>query len=187
MVEQALRTMPLFHGLLQKTFREMSALFEASECGSAGMVVFAEGDPGNKLFILLSGCVNITKGGAKLSTLVADPALPRPFFGESALLDGLPRNASVTTAGPSRLLVLQSKHFTRFSLLVPDFVSRLARIKKLREKHTEILVAAENDRELAKTAGANNPLRGGSPLSKVERRNSIQMAKRAESLLGGSP
>jgi len=141
-VEKALRTMPLFEGLTAHVFRDLSAIFEVRECGSTGIRIFQQGDPGNKLFILLSGRVDVLKDGSKLVTLVADPHLPRPFFGEMALLDGSPRTASVVTAGPSRLLVLQHNYFQRFNALVPDFVARLGRIKKLREKHTEIMSAS---------------------------------------------
>ncbi|KAL1530558.1 hypothetical protein AB1Y20_001459 [Prymnesium parvum] len=152
--ERALRTMPLFHGLPQKTMQELSSMFDVREYGVGGISIFEQGDPGDGLFILLTGRVAVIKNGLKLDTLIADPNLPRPFFGEMALLNGSVRTASVVTAAPARILVMHQAHFSRFNSLVPDFVERLSRIKKLREKHTEIVSAPQMTADLRKSQGA---------------------------------
>ena len=60
-VTEALKSMPLFVSLSTSTFRELSTIFEVSEYGTAGLPVFAQGDDGDRLYILLSGqvCVHV--------------------------------------------------------------------------------------------------------------------------------
>ena len=52
----------------------------------AGEVVFAEGDKGDKMYVIRSGEVDILRGGHVVETLA-----PGGIFGEMALIDGSPR------------------------------------------------------------------------------------------------
>jgi CRP-like cAMP-binding protein len=60
--------------------------------------VFAQGDDADRFFILIDGHVRIERDGELLATLG-----PGSFFGESALLVGGKRSASVTTSEPSSI------------------------------------------------------------------------------------
>ena len=57
----------------------------------AGAVVFAEGDMGDRFFVIESGTVAVTIGGAAIRDLAAGD-----FFGEIALLQDVPRTATIT-------------------------------------------------------------------------------------------
>jgi CRP-like cAMP-binding protein len=50
-----------------------------------------EGDSGDTFYVILHGTASVTRGGEKLATLG-----PGSFFGETALLTGGPRTATVT-------------------------------------------------------------------------------------------
>ena len=66
----------------------------------------------------------------------------RPFFGEMALLDGLPRMAAVHVRSPCTLLVLRRQRFATFARMLPDFKARLRFYKDLRMRETSLLVPA---------------------------------------------
>src|SRR5205085_662238 len=72
----------------------------------AGEAVIREGETGDRLYIIHSGTVVVTKGRHRLARLG-----PGDFFGEMALFDNEPRSATVTAAGPVEVLVLQRDRF----------------------------------------------------------------------------
>ena len=76
----------------------------------AGELVFAEGAPGDALYLIDSGEVEILSekraGSVVLARLGADE-----FFGEMALLTGKPRSSSARTASHSNLWVLYRSDF----------------------------------------------------------------------------
>jgi CRP-like cAMP-binding protein/Ca2+-binding EF-hand superfamily protein len=72
----------------------MDALAQALEGGgrclvSAGTVVFAEGEPGDALYLIGRGTIDIARGGERVAELG-----PGAFFGEGALLSGEARGAT---------------------------------------------------------------------------------------------
>ena len=73
----------------------------------AGAAVIKEGDPGQEMFVVESGSVEVFRGSGKkerrLSLLEAGD-----FFGEMALLDNQPRSASVRAATDCQLLVIDA-------------------------------------------------------------------------------
>lgn len=71
-----------------------------------GDVVVAEGDPGDALFVVMSGVVTIEREGKVVAQLGAGQA-----FGELALVDGLPRQATVLAEKQSLLLRLPRDTF----------------------------------------------------------------------------
>jgi CRP/FNR family cyclic AMP-dependent transcriptional regulator len=86
---------------------------------SSGDIIIQEGDPGNSLFIMQSGEVEITKQ----LTLVLDEDTPKErvfirlnaengvYFGEMALLENETRSATVTALTDCSLLELHQKDF----------------------------------------------------------------------------
>jgi CRP-like cAMP-binding protein len=84
-----------------------------------GETVFRQGDPGDALYVVLSGRVKIaspSEGGVEaiLATL-----RPGEFFGALALLDGAARSASATAAEATETLVLPRETFRRLVNDVP--------------------------------------------------------------------
>ncbi len=85
----------------------------------AGQVIIQEGDPGDSLYIMVEGEVEITKQ----LTLVLDEDTPKErvmirlkaedgvYFGEMSLLESDSRSATVTALSDCRLLELQRQDF----------------------------------------------------------------------------
>jgi CRP-like cAMP-binding protein/Fe-S-cluster-containing hydrogenase component 2/thioredoxin reductase len=100
--------------------------------------VFREGDPGDAFYLIRNGQVKISKAsGGKdlvLSYLVAGN-----FFGETALLPGTPRTATVTTIFPTELIRLGRDDFERFLEDHPHL--REGIVGKLEERRIASLIA----------------------------------------------
>jgi CRP-like cAMP-binding protein len=86
------------------TVARMCTLRDADD----GTDVVREGDPGTEFFVILRGDAVVTRGGGEVGRLGAGD-----FFGELALFDPAPRNATVTARGPLSLAVLAKPAFQR--------------------------------------------------------------------------
>jgi CRP-like cAMP-binding protein len=76
----------------------------------AGTVLFREGDPGEKMFVIRAGKVNIVKRISDSEITLATLG-PGEFFGEMALLEKLPRSAGATVAEDAQLIEIEQEHF----------------------------------------------------------------------------
>ena len=85
-----------------------------------GQVLVNEGDAGVEFFILRTGKARVTRGRRELAALGAGD-----WFGELALLDKAPRNATVTAVGEIDVLVLSSQAFRGLLAEVPAMSWRL--------------------------------------------------------------
>jgi CRP/FNR family transcriptional regulator, cyclic AMP receptor protein len=94
----------------------------------AGESVFREGDPGEVMYVLLAGAVDLKKrveGGETVLTTVNEP---NEFFGEMALIDGRPRSASAVAVLDSRLLVVDQPAFESMVLTNGKFALRIIKV-----------------------------------------------------------
>jgi CRP-like cAMP-binding protein len=78
-----------------------------------GQTIFAEGDPGDSMYFLVSGRIRVEKsaqtaGGANTILAVLEPG---DYFGEMALLDQKPRSAAAVAAGDVKILRLSKASF----------------------------------------------------------------------------
>ena len=104
---QLLGRVPLFSGCSKKELGEIATL--ADELAfPAGRTLIEEGKRGHEFFVLIDGQVDVRANGRKLTTL-----RDGDFFGEMALVSEKPRNATVTTSSPVRVLVVHESAFRR--------------------------------------------------------------------------
>lgn len=68
-----------------------------------GQAIVQQGQVGNGLYIVVSGAVRIVAGASELARLG-----PGDFFGELAVIDQQPRNATAYADGPTDCLALAS-------------------------------------------------------------------------------
>jgi CRP/FNR family transcriptional regulator, cyclic AMP receptor protein len=80
---------------------------------AGGMNVFREGSPGDNMFILVEGRVNIVKDDIQGHHKVVTTIPKGKSFGEMALFDGEPRSATVMAAVDSTMLVLAKQNLLR--------------------------------------------------------------------------
>jgi CRP/FNR family transcriptional regulator, cyclic AMP receptor protein len=71
-----------------------------------GEVIFAEGDKGDKMYVIRSGEVEIERGGKVVETLSSGG-----IFGEMALIDGSPRAATARATTICEVAPLTEKTF----------------------------------------------------------------------------
>ena len=96
----------------------------------AGKVLVAEGETGHEFFVILEGNAKVTRQGRKIADIGAGAA-----FGELALLDKAPRNATVVAESDMELVVLGQREFAGIIDEVPGFSRKLlaGMARRLRE------------------------------------------------------
>ena len=102
---QALKRAPLFDGLSRKELTQLAQVSEDLEI-EPGKVLCSEGGIGHEFFVIVEGKVKVTRNGRRVATRNSGD-----FVGEIALLEELPRTATVTAETPVRLFVLTRKDF----------------------------------------------------------------------------
>jgi CRP/FNR family cyclic AMP-dependent transcriptional regulator len=124
-----LAEVPLFSALSRK---EMALVARRAEdvTVDAGRVLVSEGSTGSEFFVILSGTAKVSRRGRKVATLG-----PGAAFGELALLDKAPRNATVTAETDMELVVLGQREFGGLLDEVPGFARKLltGMARRLRE------------------------------------------------------
>ncbi len=88
----------------------------------AGDVVVAVGDPGDALYVVMRGVLTVEREGKVVAQLGRGQA-----FGELALIDGRPRQATVRSEKPSRLLRLPRDTFDQAMTEHPEIGLGLVR------------------------------------------------------------
>ena len=105
----------------------------------AGAVIFEEGDPGSRLFVIQAGVVRIEKrtGGRALTLARLGPG---EFFGEMALLERQPRSATAVVDEAARILELDEGAFEQVVAERSEVALRLlARLsRRLRQANRQI-------------------------------------------------
>jgi CRP-like cAMP-binding protein len=104
---ESLRRAPLFEGLSKKDLIQLARLTEDLEI-PAGTVLTKEGDTGREFFVIVDGEAVVKRKGRRVATLG-----PGDFFGEIALVESVPRRATVTTKTALRCFLLTQGSFLR--------------------------------------------------------------------------
>jgi len=109
---ELLRQTPLFAGLDEETLRAVAGRCRRRRF-RADVSLFHEGDPGQSLYVVGSGCLRIETSGSGDQTIHLARRGPGEVVGELSLIDGKPRMADVVTDEPSELLMLDRADFLR--------------------------------------------------------------------------
>ncbi|MFZ5428519.1 MAG: Crp/Fnr family transcriptional regulator [Thermodesulfobacteriota bacterium] len=147
----------LFEGLDQRELELIRPIFTRREYPPEAKVI-EEGEPGQEMFILISGKVRVVKAmvlpGVDLSLLGGkDPRKVlatltgenHPFFGEMGLVSDSPRSATVETVEPCTFLVTGRRQFLGLTAGEPELGCKLltalsARLADLvRTANTELI------------------------------------------------
>ena len=95
-----------------------------------GVVLCEEGSVGREFFFIVDGTASVRRNGRKAATLG-----PGDYFGELSLLDRRPRNATIVSETPMKLLVLDQRRFNGLLDSIPGMSHKLlvAMADRLRE------------------------------------------------------
>jgi CRP-like cAMP-binding protein len=91
----------------------------AEESFKAGAIIFPEDGPGDKMYVVKSGSVKITKKVKEVENTLAVIS-PGEFFGEMALLDGMPRSAASKAASDTVVLTITRENYQALRLKSPQ-------------------------------------------------------------------
>jgi CRP-like cAMP-binding protein len=108
----ALDGMPLFRDLGAADLATLAATVRTRRYQRAE-VIFKQGDPGDALYIVLTGRVKISSASDTGSEAILTTLRPGEWFGALALLDGAPRSASATAVDATETLILPRDRFRR--------------------------------------------------------------------------
>jgi CRP/FNR family cyclic AMP-dependent transcriptional regulator len=140
MYEDQLEHVELFEGLDKKELRLIAKTCTERQY-AAGAILMTEGEPGAGLFILTEGKVRVTQSAGAgnpprdIATLEAGEVI-----GEMALLDDLPRSATVTAIDPSRCLLIPIWDFRATLRETPEIgIKMLAQLsRRLRKTEQQL-------------------------------------------------
>jgi CRP-like cAMP-binding protein len=118
---EALKRAPLFSELSKKELAQLARMSDDLEV-EAGKVLCREGEIGQEFFVIVDGDVNVTRNGTPVRREGGDE-----FFGEIALLEDVPRTATVTAKTPLRLFVLTSRDFRHLVKQSPSVERKVMR------------------------------------------------------------
>jgi len=107
-----LRLVPLFAGLPEPALARLARQF-APERVAGGRTIVAQGELGDRFYLIARGTVEVTQRDGAGTEQVLNVLTDGDYFGELALLQHGPRTASVRARTPCVLLGLAAQHFER--------------------------------------------------------------------------
>lgn len=114
-----LAKVPLFSACSNKELKLVAKRAEDVNV-EAGKVLVTEGDVGTEFFVIIDGTAKVDRHGSEITQLG-----PGGFFGDLALLDRAPRNATITAETPMELAVIGQREFSALIDEVPGFSHKL--------------------------------------------------------------
>lgn len=114
-----LAKVPLFAACSKKDLQQVAKRAEDVKV-EQGKVLVSEGSAGAEFFVILEGSAAVSRHGQQVAELG-----PGDFFGDLALLDRAPRNATITATSPMELIVLGQREFAALIDEVPGFAHKL--------------------------------------------------------------
>ena len=129
-----LSEVPLFESLAPQE-RELLAQQCEEQSLAPGERIFSRGDPGQALYIVAQGEVQLSVVDTTGQRIVFESPGPGDFFGELSLLDGEPRSADATALRDTRVVKLDRDALALLFRRQPDAALRVLAVigRRLRE------------------------------------------------------
>ena len=108
-----LRNIPLFRGLPADELRALAEQMRSLKV-KKGEVLFRKESEGTTLYIIQDGTVKIVLPSKLGDEMIVTIFTRGDFFGEMAMLDGMPRSADAVALEDSRMLLLERSSFMDF-------------------------------------------------------------------------
>ncbi len=120
---EILKKLSLFEGLEEGDLTRISPVVK-ERTFPKGTVIFKEGDAGDAFYLILDGAVEVLKKEGSESKVVhtIEHTDKTPFFGEMALIEGVPRSATLRVSKDLKCLVIEKNDFDMM-LRLNSFIS----------------------------------------------------------------
>ena len=137
LAQDLLKGIPFFDHLTEEQLQDLVEI-GGTERWDANQTLFAEGDPPDKLYLILEGKVKISKRNEEGDELDLASLTKGDFFGEMALVDGASRSATVRSAEPCEFFILSRDAFigllSQAPRLIPGlFASIVGKLRSVNE------------------------------------------------------
>lgn len=139
-----LRQVDLFSDLSEKYLKQLEKVAK-ERVFKAGDHIVRQGEPGEGLFIITDGKVEIQKTMSNGKIMSIATHGPGDFFGEMAILDGAARSADVVALEDSKCLVIVSWDFTSLMKNHPEIALEILPmvVRRFRETNAKLLSLAQ--------------------------------------------
>ena len=142
-----LAEVPLFQLLDDEERKTLSGLLDV-RAFNKGEIIFAYGDPGEALFIVRRGSVQVYVEDCTGETIILAENLSGDVFGEISLLDGGPRTATAIATDESELLVMDRGDLLDLITKHPHAAMDLLSVMGRRLRSTDELLRSHVSRNL---------------------------------------
>lgn len=112
---------------------------------SQGATIFAEGEQGETMYVIVEGRVQIVKKGARTPVVLAT-LQPGAFFGEMAIVDRIQRTATAVAVTDVTLLEVKASELELLLKQRPDVGAKMIRTLARRLKYTTNRVMDEKEK-----------------------------------------
>ena len=119
---------------------KLEKIFENSKDAKdypAGTTIFSQGEPRDLMYIVLSGEIDLQRGGRTFEQLSAGA-----LVGEMAMIDNAPRSATAIAKTNCRLVPIDEKRFEFMIEERPSFALHVMRVLAERVRRTNERVAS---------------------------------------------
>ncbi len=140
MDDDVVRQAPLFAALDDEAAAALKATMTSREV-SRGEVLFTEGDPGDRLYIIVDGKIKLGRASGDGRENLLAILGPGEMFGELSLFDPGPRNATATAVADTSLLGVGSDDLATWLNGRPDVARQLLRSLARRLRRTNEALA----------------------------------------------
>jgi CRP/FNR family transcriptional regulator, cyclic AMP receptor protein len=141
-----LQAIPIFAGLTAGALTEIASAIEEAVFHKDDIIV-REGEPGNRMFIISQGSVEVVKCLGRPQETVLAILLPRDFLGEMSIIDSVARSASVRAVEETTLFALRGidlyhlfqKHPDQYAIVILNIARDISRrLRMLDERFAAI-------------------------------------------------
>ncbi len=141
-----LKGVPLLQSLSDDELDRIAPLVTRERIEAATNIVEI-GDPGHALYIVVSGEVDVVYP-ARSSDFTLARLGPGETFGEMAILNDMPRSATVRSTGPVELFVLEREAFSRVLVDTPSVALKLLEVLSLRIRNADAQLGGLNEKAM---------------------------------------
>ncbi|OIP21687.1 hypothetical protein AUK22_11320 [bacterium CG2_30_54_10] len=132
---QFLSKVSLFSSLSDKALLDLSAI-TIEQMIPGKTTVFKEGDPGDALYIIKNGKINVLKRTSSGQESVLATLGKDAIIGDMAVIDDMPRSASVATVQDTVFLVITKEDFKNLLGTVPEIGFQILKLMTERLRKT---------------------------------------------------